>query len=54
MPKAMLQDEWLNSRGAVARFEPGNTIEIRVLDVQECPQADVAICALIADVLERL
>ncbi len=39
--------------GAIARFER-NTIEIRVLDVQECPQADVAICALVADVLERL
>jgi gamma-glutamyl:cysteine ligase YbdK (ATP-grasp superfamily) len=49
----VLQEEWLNSRGAIARFER-NTIEIRVLDVQECPQADVAICALIADVLEAL
>ena len=49
----MLQEEWLNSRGAIARFER-STIEIRVLDVQECPQADVAICALIADVLEGL
>jgi carboxylate-amine ligase len=52
-PDGILQEEWLNSRGAIARFER-NTIEIRVLDVQECPQADVAICALVADVLERL
>ena len=37
----------------IARFER-NTIEIRVLDVQECPQADVAVCALVADVLEGL
>jgi glutamate---cysteine ligase / carboxylate-amine ligase len=51
--EGVLQDEWLNSRGAIARFGRG-TIEIRVLDVQECPQADVAICALIADVLEAL
>ncbi len=49
----VLQEEWLNARGAIARFER-NTIEVRVLDVQECPQADVAICALIADVLEGL
>jgi glutamate---cysteine ligase / carboxylate-amine ligase len=49
----VLQEEWLNARGAIARFER-STIEIRVLDVQECPQADVAICALIADVLEGL
>jgi glutamate---cysteine ligase / carboxylate-amine ligase len=48
-----LQEEWLNARGAIARFER-NTIEVRVLDVQECPQADVAVCALVADVLERL
>jgi gamma-glutamyl:cysteine ligase YbdK (ATP-grasp superfamily) len=52
-PEGILQEEWLNSRGAIARFER-NTIEVRVLDVQECPQADVAICALVADVLEGL
>jgi gamma-glutamyl:cysteine ligase YbdK (ATP-grasp superfamily) len=52
-PEGILQEDWLNSRGAIARFER-NTIEVRVLDVQECPQADVAICALVADVLERL
>jgi gamma-glutamyl:cysteine ligase YbdK (ATP-grasp superfamily) len=52
-PGGVLQHEWLNARGAIARFER-NTIEVRVLDVQECPQADVAICALVADVLESL
>jgi gamma-glutamyl:cysteine ligase YbdK (ATP-grasp superfamily) len=52
-PEGILQEEWLNSRGAIARFER-NTIEVRVLDVQECPQADLAICALVADVLEAL
>lgn len=52
-PEGTLQEEWLNSRSAIARFER-NTIEIRVLDVQECPQADVAVCALVADVLEGL
>jgi glutamate---cysteine ligase / carboxylate-amine ligase len=52
-PEGTLQEEWLNSRGAIARFER-NTIEIRVLDVQECPQADVAVCALVADVLQWL
>ena len=51
--EGVLQEEWLNARGAIARFER-SAIEIRVLDVQECPQADVAICALIADVLEGL
>jgi glutamate---cysteine ligase / carboxylate-amine ligase len=52
-PEEILQEEWLNSRGAIARFER-STIEVRVLDVQECPQADVAVCALVADVIERL
>ncbi len=50
---AVLQDEWLNSRGAIARFER-YTIEIRVLDVQECPQADVAIAKAICEVLKDL
>src|SRR5690606_17301416 len=41
-PEGILQDEWLNSRGAIARFQR-NAIEIRVLDIQECPAADLAI-----------
>src|SRR5207248_7326807 len=49
-PEGVLQHEWLNARGAIARFER-NTIEIRVLDVQECPLADVAICAAVVAVL---
>lgn len=43
-PQGILQHEWLNSRGAIPRFDR-NTIEIRVLDIQECPQADLAIAA---------
>jgi gamma-glutamyl:cysteine ligase YbdK (ATP-grasp superfamily) len=38
----ILQYEWLNARGAIARFER-DTIEVRVLDVQECPKADLAV-----------
>ncbi len=52
-PEGVLQDEWLNARGAIARFGRG-TIEIRVLDVQECPQADLAICAAAVAVLKAL
>lgn len=52
-PEGILQHEWLNARGAIARFER-NAIEIRVLDVQECPQADLAICAAIVEVLRAL
>jgi carboxylate-amine ligase len=43
-PQGLLQFEWLNSRGAIARFDR-NAIEVRVIDVQECPRADLAIAA---------
>lgn len=52
-PDGTLQHEWLNSRGAIARFDR-NAIEIRVLDIQETPAADLAICGLIVDTLRRL
>jgi len=45
-PEEILQDEWLNSRGAIARFDR-NTIEIRLIDTQECPKADISICAFV-------
>jgi gamma-glutamyl:cysteine ligase YbdK (ATP-grasp superfamily) len=52
-PAGVLQEEWLNSRGAIARFER-NTIEIRVLDIQECPRADLAIAALVTSLIRAL
>jgi len=52
-PEKILQEEWLNSRGAIARFER-DTIEIRLLDVQECPTADLAILQLVVGVLKQL
>lgn len=52
-PENVLQHEWLNARGAIARFER-NAIEVRVLDVQECPQIDVALAALVMDLAEDL
>jgi hypothetical protein len=39
-----MQGEWLNARAAIARFDR-NAIEIRVLDTQECPWADLSIAA---------
>ncbi|MCC6219629.1 MAG: glutamate--cysteine ligase [Deltaproteobacteria bacterium] len=38
----LLKNEWLNSRGAIARFDR-NCIEIRLFDVQEAPFIDLAI-----------
>jgi len=52
-PEGVLQEEWLNSHGAIARFDR-NAIEIRVLDTQERPHADLAIVALITSVLRAL
>jgi gamma-glutamyl:cysteine ligase YbdK (ATP-grasp superfamily) len=52
-PEGILRHEWLNARGAIARFER-NTIEVRVLDVQECPLADLTVCAVVAAALELL
>ena len=52
-PDGILQDEWLNSRGAIARFQR-NAIEIRVLDIQECPAADLAILKLIVSTIKSL
>jgi carboxylate-amine ligase len=49
----ILDHYFLNSRGAIARFDR-NAIEIRIVDIQECPKADIAICVLIIDVVKRL
>jgi gamma-glutamyl:cysteine ligase YbdK (ATP-grasp superfamily) len=52
-PEGILQEEWLNARGAIARFDR-NAIEIRVLDIQECPAMDIAILDAIRVVLHYL
>ncbi|WP_340153951.1 glutamate-cysteine ligase family protein [uncultured Marivirga sp.] len=48
-----LQYEWLNSRGAIARFDR-NAIEIRIIDLQECPAADIAIAEFIVQALKYI
>ncbi|TVR50666.1 MAG: glutamate--cysteine ligase [Puniceicoccaceae bacterium] len=52
-PDGLIRHEWLNSRGAIARFSRG-AIEIRVLDLQECPRCDFAIAAFIIAALRWL
>lgn len=49
----ILDQHFLNSRGAIARFDRG-AIEIRVIDIQECPRADIAIAVLIIESLKLL
>lgn len=49
----ILDPVWVNSRGAIARFDRGS-IEIRVMDIQECPAADLAIVNLVVETLQLL
>ena len=51
--ESILDHHFLNSRGAIARFDR-NAIEIRVIDIQECPKADIAIAVLVIEVLKLL
>jgi gamma-glutamyl:cysteine ligase YbdK (ATP-grasp superfamily) len=46
-PEGVLRHEWINARGAIARFDR-SALEVRLLDVQECPRADLAVAALVA------
>ena len=51
-PLKIMQEEWLNSRGAIARFDR-NAIEIRVVDCQEAPRADLAIVEAVVGIVRR-
>lgn len=52
-PDGIVESDWLNSRGAIARFDRGS-VEIRILDTQENPNSDIAICFLTIELLKRL
>lgn len=52
-PKGVLRNEFANARGAIARFVR-NSIEVRVLDVQECPRADAAVIAMVCGAVRML
>ncbi len=52
-PENVLDPVWVNSRGAIPRFDRGS-IEIRIMDIQECPSADMAIITLVIDLLQAL
>lgn len=51
--EGVLQDEFLNSRGAIARFQR-SAIEIRLIDIQESPVADIAILQAVVAALQAL
>ncbi|HSC86831.1 MAG TPA: glutamate-cysteine ligase family protein [Polyangiaceae bacterium] len=52
-PDGVLAEEWVNARGAIARFERG-AIEIRLLDIQERPAADLSIVRLVTALVRAL
>jgi gamma-glutamyl:cysteine ligase YbdK (ATP-grasp superfamily) len=49
----VLDPIWVNSRGAIPRFDRGS-IEIRIMDIQECPAADLSIQTLVIETLKLL
>jgi carboxylate-amine ligase len=49
----LLDPIWVNARGAIARIDRGS-IEIRVLDLQECPKQDIALLGTVIDLLRAL
>jgi gamma-glutamyl:cysteine ligase YbdK (ATP-grasp superfamily) len=51
-PEGLLQEEWLNSRAAIPKFEYG-ALEIRIIDSQECVNADIAIAHVIHAILKN-
>jgi gamma-glutamyl:cysteine ligase YbdK (ATP-grasp superfamily) len=50
-PGNELNPIWVNSRGAIPRFDRGS-IEIRIMDIQECPGADLAIVNLVIETIK--
>ena len=52
-PNGVLEPEWVNARGAIVRFAR-DAVEIRDIDVQECPAADRAVGALTAEAVRAL
>lgn len=45
-PEGVLRHEWVNARGAIARFGRGS-IEVRLIDAQESSKADLAVAAAV-------
>jgi len=52
-PEEMMREEWLNARGAIARFSRGS-IEIRVIDSQDIPHSDLAVASAVVSVVRAL
>ncbi|TAL64934.1 MAG: glutamate--cysteine ligase [Legionella sp.] len=51
-PEGLLQYPWLNSRGCIPKFDL-QAIEIRIIDSQECVNADIAIAKALFAILKH-
>ena len=51
--EGLLQDDWLNSRGAIPKFSR-NSMEIRIIDLQAHPWFDLLIANLILTLMKHL
>ena len=52
-PEVLIDKEWVNSRGAIIRFDR-KAIEIRIMDEQECIKSDVALSCFIRALLRGI
>lgn len=52
-PEKILQHSWLNSRGAITKFDVG-AIEIRVMDINESPLVDIALVSFITNWIKHI
>ncbi|MBL7663889.1 MAG: hypothetical protein JNM93_02060 [Bacteriovoracaceae bacterium] len=52
-PEGIIQHQWVNSRGAITKLDL-NAIEIRVMDIQECPYMDFSLIALFTEIVKHL
>lgn len=52
-PEKVLQHQWLNSRGAIVKFDV-KAIEIRLMDIQESPYMDFSLIAFIVEWIKAL
>jgi len=52
-PEGILRYEWINARGAIARFDR-MAIEIRLIDIQETPGMDLAIVSVLISLIQNL
>lgn len=52
-PNYLLNKEWINSRGAILRFDR-RALEIRIMDEQECIKSDVALSCFVRSLLRGL